>query len=125
MGMAPSITESEIAGVIQTLHELVRKCEASIMVPDLFPGSKLEVLYIPSDNKNAAVAQQTGNAALAGTPITTAALRVIGRALEAKLSSCENDMVVYEFDDGAKVIAYLPEVRNTVLQAVGLTLLND
>lgn len=122
--MQPSASEGEIAGALSALHSLAAKCRAAIMVPDLFPGSRLETIFIPAASGDDV--SPTGSAKLLDEArVTVPALSAIGSALTAELERTGNDMVRYEFDDGSEAIAYLPDVRGTVLQATGLVLLND
>ena len=122
--MQPSVPEGEIAEALSALHSLAAKCRAAIMVPDLFPGSQLETIFIPAASGDAV--SPTGSTNLLNEArVTVPALSAIGSALSAELERTGNDMVRYEFDDGAEAIAYLPDVRGTVLQATGLVLLND
>ena len=122
--MQPSVTEGEIAQALSALHGLAARCRAAIMVPDLFPGSHLETIFIPSISTDGL--SPTGSASLLGEArVTVPALSAIGAALAAEMDRTGNDMVRYEFDDGSEAIAYLPDVRGTVLQATGLVLLND
>lgn len=122
--MQPSVSEGEIAVALSALHSLAAKCRAAIMVPDLFPGSQLETIFIPAASGDAV--SPTGSTNLLNEArVTVPALSAIGSALSTELERTGNDMVRYEFDDGAEAIAYLPDVRGTVLQATGLVLLND
>lgn len=122
--MQPSVPEGEIAEALSALHSLAAKCRAAIMVPDLFPGSQLETIFIPAASGDG-VSPIGSTKLLNEARVTVPALSAIGAALSAELERTGNDMVRYEFDDGAEAIAYLPEVRGTVLQATGLVLLND
>jgi len=120
----PSASEKEIEEALSTLHSLAAKCRAAIMVPDLFPGSPLETIFIPATSGDGL--SPTGSTKLLNeTLVTIPALSAIGSALTAELERTGSDMVRYEFDDGAEAIAYRPEVQGTVLQATGLVLLND
>lgn len=113
----------EIAQTISTLCTLVGKCQAAVMIPDLFPGSALETIYIPADSSDKATSGEA--AGFVGESLVTApALTAIGAALLAELESTGNDMVLCNLDEGAQAIAYRPEVRNTVLQSTGLVLIN-
>lgn len=101
------------------------------MIPDLFPETTLEALYIPANDvgeeihvETMANGGQRFTAVDSALRVTTPALKSIGKALVAQLELSGNDMVIYEFGDGAQAIAYLPDVRSTVLQATGLVLLN-
>lgn len=116
-----SATESEIAQSLATLHAAAGKCEACIMVPDLFPGAPLEAIYIPKFGPTRV--SRGVEAALTANIVTPAALSAIGNALAAYLQASDNNMVHYQFDDGPQAVIYFPAERSTVLQALGLTLL--
>lgn len=121
--MPNTAQEPEIAQAISTLRTLAGKCRAAVMIPDLFPGSTLETIYIPADSSDKVAAGDAGEF-VGESSVTAPALTAIGAALSAELESTGNDMVLCNLDEGAQAIAYFPEVRNTVLQATGLVLLN-
>lgn len=124
LAISTTVPLAELTDAIAALHEMVLKCKASVMLPDLFPSVALEAIFVPSSNTQHMTASSV--AMVANAPrITGQALTAIGQALVAQLAANGNDMAVYEFDDGAQAIAYLPDARETVLRAVGLTLLND
>jgi hypothetical protein len=114
-------SESEIAQSLASLNASAGKCEACIMVPDLFPGATLEAIYVPKLGLKGASRQS--DALLKTDVVTPAALAAIGNALVTYMLETDNDMVRYQFDDGAQAVIYFPAERNTVLQALGLTLL--
>lgn len=114
-------SENDIAQSLASLHASAGKCEACIMVPDLFPGAALEAIYVPKLGlKKTSVESDT---ALKGGAVTQTALMAIGNALVTYLTASDNDMAHYQFDDGAQAVVYFPSERATVLQAMGLTLL--
>jgi hypothetical protein len=117
-----SVPEAEIAQTISTLHALAGRCQAAVMVPDLFPGNELEMLFIPA--QAGPQATPSPSSSLLSPKATTAALGVIGAALCSEFDRTGQDMARYEFGDGAIAIVYLPKVRSTVLQATGLVLLH-
>jgi hypothetical protein len=92
------------------------------MIPGLFPGSTLETVYMPT-HVSRETAVQSQELPPKGGEISQLALETIGSALSAHLKQSENDLVHYQFDNGAQAAVYIPEERNTVLQALGLTLL--
>lgn len=119
----PAVPEAAIAEALSGLHSTAGKCLAAVMIPDLFPGSRLEVIYTPPASNNNL---SPGSIAISSDHrITTDALSAIGAALTNELENAGNDMVLYELDGGAQAIAYFPEARDTVLQATGLVLLNN
>ena len=92
------------------------------MIPDLFPGSEIEILFIPAPGGYSV--SSVGSATLANS-ISVTALTVIGSALAAEMERTGTDMARYEFDNRSQAIAYLRSVRGTVLKATNLVLLND
>jgi len=123
---AIAATAPEIADAISTLHVLIGKCAVPMMVPDLFPGIALETVYVPKSNTRDDVKTSSSGEFNTGTSrVTAPALSAIGAAIVAQLERTGEDMVLYEFDDGARAIAYLPQVRDTVLTATGLVLLSE
>jgi len=127
--MQPPVPEGEVAEALSALHGLATQCRAAIMVPDLFPGSRLETIVIPAPAASGShTASQTGSAKLlnsaAGARITVPALSAIGSALMAEMERTGQDMARCELDGGSEAIAYLPDVRGAVLRATGLVLLN-
>lgn len=121
VGTPPAATKNQIAESLASLYSSAGKCEACIMVPDLFPGSTLEAIYLPKLGLTRATRQ--ADTVLTGHVVTPAALAAIGNALTTYLHQSGNDMAHYEFDDGAQAVVYLPSERRTILQALGLTLL--
>ena len=122
LGIPVAATETEISQSLATLYAAAGKCEACIMVPDLFPGSALEAIYIPKFGPTR-VSPGVEPALLTANIVTPAALSAIGNALATHLQVSDNDMVHYQFDDGPQAVIYFPAERSTVLQALGLTLL--
>jgi len=94
------------------------------MVPDLFPDSDLEVLYVPADEfgvSGASSARAFSSPAHVGA-VTLRALRAIGKVLDGELVRTGLDLVACELDDGAKAFAYRPAARDAVLKASGVAL---
>lgn len=120
----PSVSEAVIAETIAALEGVAGKCLAAVMLPDLFPGSRLETIYIPASDSDGLTTSSV-HALSGGARIATSALSAIGAALTTELTGSSNDMARYEFDNGAQVFAYFPEARDAVLQATGLVILND
>lgn len=121
-GDTPSgATEGEIAQSLSSLYASAGRCKACIMVPDLFPGASLEAIYVPKLGLKGA--RQDSKRMLPASVVTGTALAVIGAALLTHFNQTGNNMAHYEFDDGAQAVVYLPSERGTVLQALGLTLL--
>lgn len=124
--MATSVTEQNISQALAALEALRHKCTAPLMVADFFPGVALETLYIPSTGNNRSATQsQPFDILPPEARVTTPSLSAIGHALLQEMQTEGNDMVVHEFDDGSKAIAYLPEVRETVFKATGISLFGN
>jgi hypothetical protein len=122
ISMPPSVSDADVARTLFALHAASMRCQAAIMVPDLFPGSAIETLFVPAPGGN--VASTVASADLADS-ISVTALAAIGSALAVEMEDTGNDMVRYEFDNGSQAIAYLRDVRDTILKATNLVLLND
>lgn len=52
-------------------------------------------------------------------------LRAIGRAVRAQFDATETDMLRLELDNGGAVVVFSPEVRDTVTEAEGVSLLSE
>lgn len=117
-------TPTEIAETIEALLKSVDGCKAAVMLTNLFPGCELEILYIPADTEEQDREQVTSRHFEQGEKrVAPEALSAIGYALVGQLKAAGNDMAEYKNDEGAQIIALLPQVRDTVLQALGLSLL--
>ena len=108
--------------IIATLEALqavaLRARRGPVCIPDLLPGSGLEVLHIPAAKSRAGqLASLTGE-------IDQAALRDIGRALRAEFVASGTDMLRLESDDGEELIVYAIEVRAIVMAATNIQLIN-
>jgi hypothetical protein len=114
-------SKAEITQSLASLYASAGKCEACIMVPDLFPGASLEAIYVPKLGLKHA--SRGSDALTSDSVLTQAALAAMGNALLMHMQASDNDMVHYQFDDGAQAVIYLPDERSTVLRALGLTLL--
>lgn len=106
--------------IIATLEALqavaLRARRGPVCIPDLLPGSGLEVLHIPAAKSRAGqLASLTGE-------IDQAALRDIGRALRAEFVASGTDMLRLESDDGEELIVYAIEVRAIVMAATNIQL---
>jgi hypothetical protein len=122
--MQTQVPEIDISQALSTLHRLAGQCRAAVMIPDLFPSSRLETIYIPPENCDI-LSPSDSNKFVGDSRVTVPALSAIGAALIAEFDRVGKDMVLYEFPEGSQAIAYLPEMRDVVLQATGLVLLNN
>lgn len=123
---SPSIN-SEIEHAFAMLNALITKAEATFLIPDLFPGVALEVLYLHDSNhpsidhdieESLAVLRSEG-------VLTASALTLIGSAIEHEMKKTGTDTVRYLVRDKSMVIVFVPAVRSVVLQATGTTILTD
>lgn len=122
LGATTTATPTDIAESIEALLNSVDGCKAAVMMPSLFPGSELEILYIPADTEERE--QITSRHFVQGEKrVVPEALSAIGYALVGQLKAAGNDMAEYKDDEGAQIIAFFPQVRDTVLQALGMSLL--
>lgn len=113
----PAASTRSIAATLEALQAVShRASRGPVCIPDLLPGSGLEVLHIP--------AAQPGMCQLASLTgeIDQAALRDIGRALRAEFIASGTDMLRLESDDGAELIVYAIEVRAIVMAATNIQL---
>ena len=92
-----------------------------VLIPDLWPVSRLEMLYVPPEGTPAGPAIA---ASFAGQ-VSRAVLRSIGRAVRAQFDATETDMLRLELDNGGAVVVFSPEVRDAVTEAEGVTLLSE
>ena len=114
----PVASQPRIIATLEALHAVAfRARRGPVCIPDLLPGSGLEVLHIPAAQSRA------GELASLSGEIDQAALRVIGRALRAEFVASGADMLRLEADDGAELIVYAIEVRAIVMAATGVQLI--
>ena len=113
----PLASQPRIIATLEALQAVaLRARRGPVCIPDLLPGSGLEVLHIPAAQSRAGqLASLTGE-------IDQAALRDIGRALRAEFVASGADMLRLESDDGAELIVYAIEVRAIVMAATNIQL---
>ncbi|CFK96871.1 Uncharacterised protein [Burkholderia pseudomallei] len=113
----PVASQPRIIATLEALQAVaLRARRGPLCIPDLLPGSGLEVLHIPAAQSGAGqLVSLTGE-------IDQAALRDIGRALRAEFVASGTDMLRLESDDGAELIVYAIEVRAIVMAATGVQL---
>lgn len=113
----PVASADRIAVTLQALQSIMHRAQrVPICIPDLLPGSGLEVLHIPADRPH------LGQLATLSGEIDKTALSDIGRALRAEFVVGGTDMMRLESDDGSELIVYAKEVRAIVLAAAGVQL---
>lgn len=113
----PAASTHSIAATLEALQAVAHRARRGpVCIPDLLPGSGLEVLHIP--------ASQSGMGQLASLTgeIDQAALRDIGRALRAEFVASGADMLRLESDDGSELVVYAIEVRAIVMAATNIQL---
>ena len=115
------VTASMCAETLSTAEAIITACRVPVLIPDLWPVSKLEMLYVPPEGTPAGPAIA---ASFAGQ-VSRAVLRAIGRAVRAQFDATETDMLRLELDNGGAVVVFSPEVRDTVTEAEGVTLLSE
>lgn len=122
----PTLT-SEIEHAFAMLNTLILKAKATFLIPDLFPGVALEVLYIhyAIDRSIDMGINDTLSALREEGQLAPVALTAIGTAIAKEMQTSATDTVRYPVNDESLVIVFLPEVRSVVLQATGTTLLPD
>lgn len=117
-----AVSDEELRQTLTALTAVAEEANATFLIPDLFPGIQLDVLYVASgDAVEATKAVENQGRSLVGG-LSSKALTAIGQAVTHELSSIGCDMVTYKAD-GAEIIVFKPEVRPLVLQATGTTLL--
>ena len=113
----PAASTRSIVATLEALQAVAHRARRGpVCIPDLLPGSGLEVLHIPASRSGMGqVASLTGE-------IDQAALRDIGRAPRTEFVASGADMLRLEADDGAELIVYAIEVRAIVMAATGVQL---
>lgn len=125
LSMPAPILAKDVAETLEGLYAAAARCTAAVMVPDLFPGSALEVVVIPALAKDGTSMTEASAIVASDARVTASALAVIGHALASQFQAVGSDMARYAVEGSWEAIAYLPAVRSTVLQATGLVLLHD
>lgn len=120
--MPEAASETDITRTLTSLHALAQSCAAAILVPDLFPDSGIELLYVPPAGSEGV---RRSAATLAREDVPPAALRAIGKALHSQMVATGADVANYKFEDGGEAVAYFPPVRDIVMRACGVLLLNE
>lgn len=118
-----SLPVSQYAESLTTAEAIITACRVPVLIPDLWPVSGLELLYLPPDG----VQPGPAIAANFSGQVDRAVLRAIGRAVRHAFDApaCDCDMLSFELDSGATVYVFLAEVRDTVVEAAGVTLLSE
>ena len=110
------------AGTLAAAEAIFAAARVPVLIPDLWPESRLELLYVPPENA------ATGPASFAATSLPGAVsrpvLRAIGRAVRAEFDATGSDMMHLELDSGAALFLHAPEARETVAAAAGVALLS-
>lgn len=109
---------------LTTAEAIITVCRVPVLIPDLWPVSKLELLYLPPDD----VQPGPAIAASFSGQVDRAVLRAIGRAVRHAFESMYDDdcdMLSFELDSGATIYIFVPEARETVVEAAGVTLLSE
>lgn len=108
---------------LTTAEAIITACRVPVLIPDLWPVSGLELLYLPPDD----VQPGPAIAANFSGQVDRSVLRAIGRAVRHAFDApdCDCDMLSYELNSDATVYVFLSEVRETVVEAAGVTLLSE
>ena len=115
------IPASACADTLATAEAIITACRDPVLIPDLWPVSRLEMLYVPPEGTPAGPAIA---ASFAGQ-VSRSVLRAIGRGVRAEFDATGTDMLRLELDNGAALFLHSPEVRETVIEAAGVTLLSE
>ena len=122
----PSIGEavpvSEIREAFEALAMAARDATSTFLIPDLFPGVNLDVLYVYGAEEVGPATATQNSAPDIAPGLSAQALTAIGSALSTEMQSTGTDMVRYQAPN-AEIIVSRPSVRPIVLQATGTTLL--
>jgi len=110
------------AETLSTAEAISTAARATVLIPDLWPESDLEMLFIPpvdGPEGPATRASYTGR-------LNRDVMRVIGRAIRAAFHASGTDMMQLQLqlDSGAEVYVHITEVRQILCVAVGVTLLD-
>ena len=116
-----TIPDDLYAETLSTAEAISTAARATVLIPDLWPESDLEMLLIPPVDGSegpATCAIYTGR-------LNRDVMRVIGRAIRAEFHASGTEMMQFQLDSGAEIYVHLPEVRQIVAAAVGVTLLEE
>ena len=115
------VSASACADTLATGEAIITAARVPVLIPDLWPVSRLEMLYVPPEGTPAGPAI---TASFSGE-VSRAVLRAIGRAVRVEFDNTGTDMLRLELDNGAALFLHSPEVRDTVTEAAGVTLLSE
>lgn len=122
--LATQVSKKEIENAFSAMSALIPKAKATFLIPDLFPGVTLEVLYVHNRTEHSTDIK-INDTAIRALSLTVSALKAIGMAIEKEMRDSNNEIVHYPLSDESEIVVFLPEVRSVVLQATGTTLLPD
>lgn len=119
-----NIGVDELRQTVAALAVAAGDAQSTFLIPDLFPGFKLNVLYI-HDIEGTPSQSAMESSTTTWTPgLSARALGAIGSAVSSELHAKGCDMLRCAID-GAEVIVFQPHVQPLVLQATGTTLLTQ
>ena len=115
------VSASACANTLATGEAIITAARVPVLIPVLWSVSMLEMFYVPPEGTPAGPAIAASFAGQVSRPV----LRAIGRAVRAQFDATETDMLRLELDNGGAVVVFSPEVRDTVTEAEGVTLLSE
>ena len=115
------ISASVCAETLATAETIVTASRVPFLISDLWPASRLEVLYVPPEGTQAGPAT---SASFSGE-VSRAVLLAVGQAVRAEFDQTGADMLRIELDNGAALFLHSPEARDTVAKGAGVLLLSE
>lgn len=119
-----NVEADELHQTFAALATVAGDAQSTFLIPDLFPGIKLNVLYIHNIDGPASKSALPNSATAWAPGLSARALSAIGHAVSNALQETGSDMLSCAID-GAEIIVFVPRVQSLVLQATGTTLLNQ
>lgn len=119
-----NVEANELHLTFTALATVAGYAQSTFLIPDLFPGINLSVLYIHNVDGPTSKGVLSNSATTLVPGLSVRALSAIGHAFSNELQKTGCDMFSWEYD-GAEIIVYAPHVQSLVLQATGTTLLTQ
>ncbi len=111
-----AVDREEIAEAFAVICTLSSSAVYPVLINNIWPDYSLEMLFIPSLNN-------TALPKLPGLELSSSAIDAIGKAFSLNFLKSDNDTFLLE-EHGMSLYIFKKNVRQTILQATGVELIN-
>ena len=111
-----AVDREEFAEALAVICTLASSANVPVLIPNVWSDYSLEILFIPSLS-NMALPKSSG------IELSSSAIEEIGKAFSLNFSKSGNDTFLLE-EHGMSLYIFMKHVRQTILQATGVELVN-